>query len=140
MPHQRSKPHAFNAQLDSEDDNDCSPSASESGSNSDEATACLCVNCASDEEYDDIEDAIEQDVLMAFLAANCDLNDKDVCEEIAECIHNEFTAFVAREQAHQRGVPLQRVVHQFRPPPSELTLEQRRAKIALAKKNSTCPI
>ena len=38
----------------------------------------------------------------------------------------------------KRGVPLKRVVHQFRPPPSDLTLEQRRAKVALAKKNSHC--
>ena len=57
---------------------------------------------------------------------------------MAECIHNEFTAFVAREQAHSRGVPLQRSIRSFRPPPSELTLQQRRDKIAIAKKNSTC--
>ena len=31
-----------------------------------------------------------------------------------------------------------RVVHQFRPPPSDLTSEQRRAQVAFAKKNSRC--
>ena len=96
------------------------------------------MNCAPDDEYEDIEDAIEQDVLMAFLAADCDITDKAVCEEIAECIHTEYTAFVAREQAHSRGVPLQRSIHSFHPPPSELTLQQRRDKIAIAKKTSTC--
>ena len=52
--------------------------------------------------------------------------------------HNELVVFVCREQAHKCGVPLQRVAHQFRPPLSELTLEQRRAKVALAKANSNC--
>ena len=110
--------------------------------NGDEAdeddAAYLCHSCAPNEEFEDFEDAIEQDVVCAFLAAQYDLNDKEVCEDIADSVHHEYVALVTREQAMKRGVPLQRVVHQFRPPLSELTVEQRRTKVAFAKKNSTC--
>ena len=58
------------------------------------------MNCAPDDEYEDVEDAIEQDVLTAFLAADCNINDKAVCEDIAEYIQCELTAFMAREQAY----------------------------------------
>ena len=75
---------------------------------------------------------------MHFLTPSAIYIDKEVCEDIADSVHHEYVALVTREQAMRRGVPLQRVVHQFRTPLSELTVEQRRAKVALAKKNSTC--
>ena len=76
-----SKLHAYNAQLGSSEEE--SSSDSEQSDSEDNLTACLCVKCAPDEEYEDIEDAIEQDVLMAFLAADCDICDKAVCEDLA---------------------------------------------------------
>ena len=52
-----------------EDDDENPSSASEAESNDDEATACLCQSCAPDDEFNDFEDAIEQDIVTAFLAA-----------------------------------------------------------------------
>ena len=130
----RPKPRAFNAKLD---DNYEKDDSSESDEDDDE-TAYLCHCCAPTSEFEDFEDAIEQDVVVAFLAADCDLNDKEICEDIADSVHNEFVALAAREQAMKRGVPMQRVVHQYRPPQSDLTPKQRRAKVELAKQNSTC--
>ena len=113
-------------------------SGSDGDAEENDETAYLCTSCAPTAEFEDFEDASEQDVVCAFMAANCDLNDKEVCEDIADAVHNEFVAFAAREQAIKRGVSTQRVVHQFRPPQSDLTPEQRRAKVELAKQNSTC--
>ena len=130
-------PRAYNAEIDDEDRH-AESSGSEDPEDDDDATAYTAQSCAPPGEFEDIEDAIEQDVVCAFLAANCDLNDKAICAEIADAVHGELAAFAAREQAAKRGVPTQRVVHPFRPPQSELTLDQRRARVDLAKKNSTC--
>ena len=114
-------------------DSDC-----ESGDEAeDEGTAYLCHSCVPDEDFVDLEDAMGQDIVCAFMAANCDLNDKEVVGDIADIVHHELVAFSVREQAIQRGAPTQRIVHSFRPPQSELTFVGRRAKVAIAKQNST---
>ena len=122
LSRQWNKPHGFQAELDSKDDK--SESSEGEGEVDEDNAASHACNCAPYEEYEDFEDAIEQDIVCAFLAANCDLNDKSVFDDIAEAVHSEYVALVTREQAMKRGVPLKGVVHQFRPPPSELTLEE----------------
>ena len=127
-----SKPHR--AHLSIEDQVDVEPeqaAGSSSGECSDEDTAYLCRSCGPNEEIIDLEDAMEQDVVCAFVPC-CDLNDKEVCEDIADAVHYELVVFNVREQALERGVSTQRTVHSFRPPQSELTLDQRRQKVALA--------
>ena len=60
-------------------------------------------------------DRMEQDIVCAFVAADCSLSDEDVCEDISECVHAECAAFFGREQARQHGVHVEKVVHSFRP-------------------------
>ena len=137
-PNRFKKNHANITELDDDDYVESDDSDADASEADEDATAYACHSCAPKEEFEDIEDAIEQDIVCAFMAADCDLNDKPTCEDIADAVHNELVALVAREQAQKRGVETSRVVHQFRPPTSELSLDQRRAKVALAKKNSTC--
>ena len=69
---------------------------------------------------------MEQDIVCAFVAADCSLSDEDVCEDISECVHAECAAFFAREQARQHGVHVEKVV------------KKRRELVKHAKRNSTC--
>ena len=109
------------SQID-EDEGENVESSDEDSDDDDDATAYAAHSCAPPEEFENLEDTIEQDVVCAYLAAGCDLSDKAVCAEIAEKVHSELAAFAAREHAATRGVSTQRVVHPFRPPPSELSV------------------
>ena len=80
---------------------------------------------------------MEQDIVCAFVVADCSLSDEDVCEDISECVHAECAAFFGREQARQHGVHVEKVVHSFRPK-SELEIKKRREHVEHAKRNSTC--
>ena len=72
LTHQWShKPHAFKAELDDDGDSACS---SVSGDSDEADAAYLRHSCAPNEEFEDFEDAIEQDIVCAFLDAQCDLH------------------------------------------------------------------
>ena len=88
-------------------------------------------------EFGDVVDRMEQDIVCAFVTADCSLSDEDVCEDISECVHAECAAFFGREQARQHGVHVEKVVHRFRPK-SELEIKKRREHVEQAKRNSTC--
>ena len=77
--------------------------------------AYWCHSCVPDGEFGDVVDSMEQDIVCAFVAADCSLSDEDVCEDISECVHAECAAFFGREQARQHGVHVEKVVHSFRP-------------------------
>ena len=99
--------------------------------------AYWCQSCGPDGEFGDVVDRMEQDIVCAFVAADCSLNDEDVCEDISECVHAECGAFFGHEQARQHGVHVEKVVHSFRPK-SELEIKKRRELVEHAKRNSTC--
>ena len=99
--------------------------------------AYWCYSCGPDGEFGDVVDRMEQDIVCAFVAADCSLSDEDVCEETSECVHAECAAFFGREQARQHGVHVEKVVHSFRPK-SELEIKKRREHVEHAKRNSTC--
>ena len=40
-------------------------------------------------EFGDVVDRMEQDIVCAFVTADCSLSDEDVCEDISECVHAE---------------------------------------------------
>ena len=85
-----------------------------------------------------MEDQIEHDVVACFISSGCDLNDKEVAEEISNCVHDELFSSYSRDKAKSMGVPVQNKIHNFRPFKSELTIEDRKSAIAKAKANSTC--
>ena len=99
--------------------------------------AYLCHSCGLDGEFGDVVDRMDQDIVCAFVAADCSLSDEDVCEDISECVHAECAAVFGREQARQHGVHVEKVVHRFRPK-SELEIKKRREHVEQAKMNSTC--
>ena len=77
-------------------------------------------------------------MVTAFLASGADLSDEKVCEYVAERVHDELFAYNGRYEAQkQYGVKVNPLIHGFRPR-SELTLAERRDKVQIAKKNSTC--
>ena len=99
--------------------------------------AYWCHSCGPDREFGDVVDRMEQDIVCAFVAADCSLSDEDVCEDISECVHAECAAVFGREQARQHGVHVEKVVHSFQPK-SELEIKKRREHVEHAKRNSTC--
>ena len=99
--------------------------------------AYWCHSCGPDGKFGDVVDRMEQDIVCAFVAADCSLSDEDVCEDISECVHAECAAFFGREQTRQHGVHVEKVVHSFRPK-SELEIKKRREHVEQAKRNSTC--
>ena len=80
---------------------------------------------------------MDQDIVCAFVVADCSLSDEDVCEDISECVHAECAAFFGCEQARQHGGHVEKVVHSFRPK-SELEIKKRREHVEHGKRNSTC--
>ena len=99
--------------------------------------AYLCHSWGPDGEFGDVVDRMEQDIVCAFVAADCSLSDEDICEDISECVHAECAAFFGREQARQHRVRVEKVVHSFRPK-SGLEIKKRREHVEQAKRNSTC--
>ena len=92
---------------------------------SDDPSACfLSQTVVTEDEYVDVEDQIEQDVLCSFLAAGLDPGEPEVREEIAASAQHELMAFYFRESARERGVPVQNITHGYRPK-SELSVETR---------------
>ena len=100
--------------------------------------AFLCHSCGPDNDFEDYEVRIEQDIVCAFMSASANLDDPDVCQEVADAVHSACTAFAAYDKSHQRGIPMTRRLHPFSPPASELTLRQRREGVDKAKANSEC--
>ena len=62
-----SKPRAFNAELDDGYEKEDS-SGSDGDAEENDETAYLCTSCAPTAEFEDFEDAIQQDVVCAFMA------------------------------------------------------------------------
>ena len=96
-----------------------------------------CVSVVSTKDYQDVEDQIEQDIVMCFLGVQDGLDDPQFCEDVSGCFHDELSAFYAREQARSNGVNVGKHIHAYKPK-SELSVDERREKLNLAKKNSTC--
>jgi len=96
-----------------------------------------CFSTVAAEEFETIEDQIEQDVVAAFAAAGADLDQAATADEVSGCVHDELFAFYSRENAQSRGVAVDRRVHSYRPK-SELSIEERKKKVADAKANSYC--
>ena len=132
-PPQWNQRKAFTAQAEATDDEQ----KSNPDEDTDEEVAYFCQSCGPESEFADMEDRIEQDIVCAYFCSGCDLDDKGVCEEISNTVHDEIFAFYSREEARSRGVPVAKHVHAYRPS-SELTLDERKKKVALAKINSTC--
>ena len=93
---------------------------------------------ATEDDVGSIADLIEQDVVAAYICNDCDLDDELVCEEIAECVHDTCCSFFSREAARNRGVPVGKKIHEFKPRAVELTIQQRRDRIDAVKAKSTC--
>ena len=86
----------------------------------------------------DGEEFIELQVVTAYVAAGKDVGDEKIAQECADMAQNELACYYSREQAKKSGLlAFQERQTAFRPK-SELTLEERRTKLALAKKNSKC--
>ena len=135
--HEPNKHRAYVAEADSDDesiDDRNEPSSSEEGHLQEEATS---QEPPHEQEYLDAEDKIEQEICAAFVAVGLDLENKDVAQQASDCVHDEIHAYYSREEARNRGVPVSKSIHQFRPR-LELTLQQRKDNVAKAKKNSKC--
>ena len=133
-PWSRPSGHSYLADADS------SASSEETNdlSTEDDDVAYAAISCTSNaDEFDDVVDRLEQDIVCAYAAAKVDFEDASVAEEIAAVVDTEICAFFAREDARKRGVPVARRYHSFRPT-SELNLEQRKAKVAQVKAKSKC--
>ena len=74
---------------------------------------------------------------MCFLGVQDGLDDPQFCNDISGCVHDELYAFYSSEQARSNGVNVGKHIHAYKPK-SEFSVEERREKINLAKKNSTC--
>ena len=109
----------------------------QSDASSVEEAAFLCVSCGPDADFCDEIDRIEQDLTCAYLAAGFDEGVQDDCEEIAQQVHDECSAYFGREDARKKGVKVGHAIHQFRPR-SELEIKERKEKVAAVKKNSKC--
>ena len=83
------------------------------------------------------EDQIEQGIVMCFLGVQDGLDDPQFCEDISGCVHDELYAFYSREQARSNGVNVGKQIHAYKPK-SELSVDERRENVNLAKNNSTC--
>ena len=103
----------------------------------DEDTAYICTSSSLDNELEDVVDIIEQDITVCYLCAGADLDDEEACEEIAQACQDEVCAFFGREGAKDRGVDSGHQVHSWRPK-SEMSVQDRKAKVDKAKQNSTC--
>eukprot|EP00973_Karenia_brevis_P092927 12414704-Karenia_brevis.AAC.1 len=107
------------------------------GEEVDDSAAYLCVSCGPDEEFEDVEQRVEEDICCAYLAAGADLDDPKVCTEISTNIDMALCAFYAREDALKRGVPVARRIHDFHPK-SEFTPQERRSAVEKAASKSLC--
>ena len=83
-------------QTTSNEDNSEDPDEEEE----DDATWHNCVSCGPDEEFQDLEDRVEQDVLTCFLAAGAIVEDREHANELSKAVHDELFAFYARQTAH----------------------------------------
>ena len=101
------------------------------------STASLCVSCGPETDFRDEIDRIEQDLTCAYLAAGFDINAPSRCEEIAQQVHDECSAYFGREEARTKGVEVGRSIRQFRSR-SKLEIKVRRDKVAAVKRNSRC--
>ena len=123
---------------DEPDDDDPDDDGGDDDDDAVEDKVCyMCVTSGEDAEFNGVIDRIEQDVCAAFLCAGCDLDDQEVCEDLAKSAQDELFAFFSREAAIKRGVNDDKKVHNYRLT-SELTLTDRRAKVNQAKRNSKC--
>ena len=66
----------------------------------------MCVTPGEDAEFSGVMDRIGQDVCAAFLCAGCDLDDKEVCGDLAERARDKLFAFFSREAAIKCGAKL----------------------------------
>ena len=140
QPVRSSVSRAYWSHADQESEDVCwedAHDADDDENNVSDDAAYWCHSCGPDGEFGDVVDRTEQDIVCAFVAADCSLSDEDVCEDISECVHAECAAFFGREQALQHGVHVEKVVHSFRPK-SELEIKKRREQVEHAKRNSTC--
>ena len=51
--------------------------------------AFICRSCGPDNDFEDIEDRIEQDIVCAYLSIGANLDDPDVCQEVANTVHTQ---------------------------------------------------
>ena len=62
-----------------DDDSETEPAGEE------DDTANFCQSCGPDDEFHVIVDRVEQDVVCAFLAASCPLDEESVCDDSRKC-------------------------------------------------------
>ena len=139
--HTRHEPNhhrAYMAEADSDDASITDQNESSSSEEEHQKQEAISPEPHHENEYLDAEDKIEQDVCSAFVAVGLDLDNKEIAQQAADCVHDEIHAYYSREEARNRGVPVSKNIHQFRPRGLELTLQQRRDNVAKAKKNSKC--
>ena len=65
------------------------PDADDDAHNTHDDTAYLCHTCWFREEFSDMARRTEQDIVCAFVAADCSLSDEDAWEDVSECVHAE---------------------------------------------------
>jgi hypothetical protein len=63
----------------------------------------VCKSRGPDDEFEDLQDCIEQVIVCCYLAAGMDLEDSAVCEEIAEDADYEVQACYSQESAQSRA-------------------------------------
>ena len=127
-PWHLNRPRAHQAQVsDSEEDDDREPEES-----SDVAERYVCQSCGPDSDSTSIEDRIEQDIVAAYAAAGQDVSEPAIAEEAGVAVRDETHAFYSRQDAHKRGVEVERKLHNLNPR-SEFSLKGRQEKAKLAK-------
>ena len=93
---------AYNAEEEEQEEREESEPEDEEPEGEDELYAC--VTCLNDDDYENVEDQIEQDVVTCFVCVGADLADEEVCEQISACVHDELFGFYSREEGKRNTV------------------------------------
>ena len=100
--------------------------------------AYWCHSCGPDGEFGDVVDRMEQDIVCAFVAADCPLSDEGRMRGPFRSVSTQRGPPSSdANMARQHGVHVEKVVRSFRPK-SELEIKKRREHVEQAKRNSTC--
>ncbi len=109
----------------------------ETESDQDDASDEAEPSVVSTKDYQDDEDQIEQGIVMRFPGVQDGLDARSSAK-INGYFHDEVYAFYSREQARSNGVNVGKHIHAYKPR-SELSVEERREKVNLAKKKLYMP-
>ena len=88
------------------------------GTDDDPDEAYACYSCAPVEDFQDVEDQIEQDIAVAFVCSEADLDDNETCELLSSCVHDELLLSIHGKKLGTEESPSARASTSTDPSPS----------------------